>query len=174
MMFTRRSLLLAGLFLSGCSWLKPNPDEPVRRLTGQFLLKDARTNQRLSARYRIEQSPDKIRLDILGPLNAVLARLESDESGITYTEAGKAPVTEHDVDAFMNRTLGFSVSLPCLLDWLFGEPDSTIPFKFIEKDVFEQSGWRIRILERAEQNNRVRRLQLEKATTSILLTVSDP
>jgi len=166
---SRRHLLTITLAvcLAGCAEV-PLP-QSTGHWTGKFVLTPKEPSaKRESARFRLERSDTMLRLDILGPMNTRLARLETEEGSARLIEASGEVLVAPSAEELMQRVLGVSLPMPMLLAWFEGHPWQDAPALEQGPDHFTQSGWQVAILERAATGN-PRRIRLDSQSATLLL-----
>lgn len=92
----------------------------------------------VSGRYDLRRRAESIRLDLMTPLNGILARIDITSTGASLTLHGHdAPVTAQNAELLMTQMLGFSFPVEAVESWLRDE-----------RSAFYEYGWQIRILQR--------------------------
>jgi outer membrane lipoprotein LolB len=102
------------------------------------------------------QRPGRVDVTIANPLGQTVATIEVTPQSATLTQAGRAPVTEADVDTLSQRTLGWPLPVSGLRDWLQGYAVDAQGQRFsaspARNEVVTQDGWRLRFVEWQDPN----------------------
>lgn len=102
------------------------------------------------------QRPGRVDVTIANPLGQTVATIEVKPQSATLTQAGRAPVTEADVDTLSQRTLGWPLPVSGLRDWLQGYAVDAQGQRFSASpagnEVVTQDGWRLRFVEWQDPN----------------------
>lgn len=102
------------------------------------------------------QRPGRVDVTIANPLGQTVATIEVTPQSATLTQAGRAPVTEADVDTLSQRTLGWPLPVSGLRDWLQGYAVDAQGQRFSASpagnEVVTQDGWRLRFVEWQDPN----------------------
>ncbi len=102
------------------------------------------------------QHPGRVDVTIANPLGQTVATIEVTPQSATLTQAGRAPVTEADVDTLSQRTLGWPLPVSGLRDWLQGYAVDAQGQRFsaspARNEVVTQDGWRLRFVEWQDPN----------------------
>lgn len=137
-----------------------------RRWAGRFSLRAQGPQGAVSetGRFEFVEGRRGLRLDLLTPLNGVVARIESSPEGAFFYRGGEAtPEVDADLDRLLMRLLGFTLPVNALPELLEGRTDT-----------LSSSGWTGTVLARRE-DGRVRTARIERAASSttpaVLLTV---
>lgn len=166
-MITRRSLLtgvgsLVLLQLAGCSTVSVEPD--LRFATrGRFTL--VLTNlsgerENLSGNFSFKRTDVFSRLDLLTPLNGILARIELRDGMASFSkDLNDAPITAPDIETLMERTVGFSMPVEALEEWALA---SNTP---------EGYGWIVRVMKREAGRPKIVRAERRIAQGSVRITI---
>ena len=117
-----------------------------------------------TGRFEFVEDPQGLRLDLLTPLNGIVARIESSPEGAFFYRGTEAtPEVDADLDRLLERLLGFTLpvnALPELLE--------------LGTDTLSRGAWTGTVLTRRE-DGRVRTVRIERAASSttpaVLLTV---
>lgn len=174
---------LAGLLLlAGCRSLPPAvPEADAGNYAGRFSLAvthaepgGAERREVWSGRFALAVGARSLRLDLVSPLGATLARFETDaaEARLLLPEGGGVRV-EHgsDPQALAERVLGWSLPIAGLPDWVAGHPAPGRPFRTVAPPAdqapdpfterFEQDGWTV-VVERAGAAGLAQRVQMNR------------
>lgn len=102
------------------------------------------------------QRPGRVDVTIANPLGQTVATIEVTPQSATLTQAGRAPVTEADVDTLSQRTLGWPLPVSGLRDWLQGYAVDAQGQRFsaspASNEVVTRDGWRLRFVEWQDPN----------------------
>lgn len=102
------------------------------------------------------QRPGTVDVTIANPLGQTVATIEVTPQSATLTQAGRAPVTEADVDTLSQRTLGWPLPVSGLRDWLQGYAVDAQGQRFsaspARNEVATKDGWRLRFVEWQDPN----------------------
>lgn len=102
------------------------------------------------------QRPGRVDVTIANPLGQTVATIEVTPQSATLTQAGRAPVTEADVDTLSQRTLGWPLPVSGLRDWLQGYAVDAQGQRFsaspARNEVVTRDGWRLRFVEWQDPN----------------------
>jgi len=142
-----RLLLLLGVaMLPGCATV-PAPaiqTEPeaysrhLQRLTSirEFSLSGRMAvqteNRGVSGSLRWEHAEESDRLAMYSPLGAQVAEIISGSAGVTLTTSDQKTYAAEDAEALMQQTMGWSLPLNGLTDWVLGRP---------APGAYDQAGW---------------------------------
>ncbi len=138
----RRTLLslpiaTAILALGGCAYKQPL----LFKRSGRFSLVTTSTSgerEAVNGRFSLYRTSDSLHLDLMTPLNGILASIEVTPSGAVLTTAqDDAPVTASNAEELIRLTTGVTVPIEALERWLTMTGDRASEF-----------GWLIRVLNR--------------------------
>lgn len=166
-MIKRRTFLSGVSFLtlwqlSGCSTLAFLPNQKFSA-RGRFTLIATSPEgkvENLSGKYSFTRTDSLIRLDLLTPLNGVLARIEMRDGIASFSRGiNEAPITAPNVETLMNQNLGFSVPIEALEEWATttGAPQGY--------------GWNIRVLKRENQRPKTIRAHQQFPHVDVKVTI---
>lgn len=114
------------------------------------------TRESMTVNFDWTQRPGKVDVTIANPLGQTVATIEVTPQSATLTQAGRAPVTEADVDTLSQRTLGWPLPVSGLRDWLQGYAVDAQGQRFsaspARNEVVTQDGWRLRFVEWQDPN----------------------
>ncbi len=100
--------------------------------------------------FEWSQQPGQIDVSLISPLKQTMATIKVTPQQATLTEAGRAPRSAPDVDALTRQTLGWSLPVSGLRDWLQGYATDASGKRFAaspaNNSVFTQDGWRLRFV----------------------------
>ncbi len=167
MPITRRLTLLACaaafVTLAGCAATSTNlaPVGAYRDsidLSGRLSVnyqKDGR-QESLTGNYDWIQRPGRVDVTLANPLGQTMATIEVTPQSATLTQAGRAPVSEADIDTLTQRTLGWPLPVAGLRDWLQGYAVDAQGQRFAaspaRNEVVTKDGWRLRFVEWQDPN----------------------
>jgi outer membrane lipoprotein LolB len=160
------AILAIAAALSGCATTNANLSQaPVAGyrdsidLTGRLAVhyeKDGQS-QNLNPNFTWTQRPGRIDVTLLSPLGQTLATISVTPQQATLTQAGQAPVVAEDIDHLTARTLGWSLPVSGLREWLQGhavdangKPFNASP---ANNSVVTKDGWHLRFLAWQEETS---------------------
>jgi outer membrane lipoprotein LolB len=180
------------LLLAGCRSLPPPPPEtPTGTFAGRFSLSithsepgGADRHEVWSGRFALAVGAQTLRLDLVSPLGATLARFETDaHEARLLVPAGGGVRVEHGADAqsLSERVLGWSLPIAGMPDWIAGHPSPERPYRVLAQpadapgaagadagpgaatapDRFEQDGWTV-VVERGTDARAAQRVQMSR------------
>jgi outer membrane lipoprotein LolB len=102
----------------------------------------------MSGKFTWDQQPGHIDVAIFSPLGQTQATITVTPQAATLTLAGKPPREAKDIDTLTAQTLGWSLPVSGLRDWLQGYATDANGKRFIaspaNNSVVTQDGWRLR------------------------------
>ncbi|MCA1247436.1 outer membrane lipoprotein LolB [Massilia sp. MS-15] len=105
----------------------------------------------LNGSFDWSQQPGRVDVTLSNPLGQTVATIAVTPQSATLTQAGRAPVTEADIDTLTQRTLGWPLPVAGLRDWLQGYAVDAQGQRFAaspaRNEVVTQDGWRLRFVE---------------------------
>lgn len=105
----------------------------------------------LTGNFDWTQRPGRVDVALANPLGQTIATIEVTPQAATLTQAGRAPLTETDIDTLTQRTLGWPLPVSGLRDWLQGYAVDAQGQRFAaspaRNEVVTADGWRLRFLE---------------------------
>ena len=145
-------------FLAGCATTSTNlatvgAYRDTIDLSGRLSVNYQKDNKResLTGNFDWTQRPGHVDVALANPLGQTIATIEVTPQAATLTQAGRAPVTEADVDTLSQRTLGWPLPVSGLRDWLQGYAVDAQGQRFsaspARNEVVTQDGWRLRFVE---------------------------
>lgn len=148
--------LLAGvLLLAGCATAPPISSNPVAdyrdaiELNGRLSVnydKDGKQDT-LSVKFNWLQKGEQIDVGLASPLGQTVATISVTPGAATLVQSGKAPRTAADIDALTTDTLGWSLPVAGLRDWLQGYATAQGGKRFaaspLNNSVTTSDGWRL-------------------------------
>lgn len=105
----------------------------------------------LTGSFNWAQRPGNVDVELANPLGQTIATIAVTPQSATLTQAGRAPVTEADIDTLTQRTLGWPLPISGLRDWLQGyavdEQGQRFAASPARNEVVTKDGWRLRFVE---------------------------
>lgn len=112
-------MMAAPLLLAGCA---TSHQGSLFLRTGRFVLvfpTDDGRSKSVSGRFSLRKTAESTTLDLMTPLNGILARITTTPSGATMTTTREdSTVTADSAEALMHKTLGFSLPIEVMEGWL--------------------------------------------------------
>jgi outer membrane lipoprotein LolB len=182
----RSCLFLLSVLLGGCALLPSTPApamRPAQAESAPFALNGRiaahHQDKRYSAGLRWTHRARSDEVLLLTPLGQTAARVYSDASGATL-EDGSKHYQASDVEALMQRVLGWQLPLNGLHHWVLGMAAMDSPAQ-IERDdtgrvaVLHQDGWEVRYLRYAGdgRDSLPARLQLSREDLQVQLLIDE-
>jgi outer membrane lipoprotein LolB len=153
------AILAIAALLGGCATAPANlSTSPVAAyrdsidLTGHLSVTYQQNGQPqpLNGQYTWTQRPGRIDVNLVSPLGQTIAQIAVTPQQATLTQAGQPPVVASDIDSLTKRTLGWSLPVSGLRDWLQGYAVDASGKRFAaspaKNEVFTQDGWRLRFI----------------------------
>ena len=110
----------------------------------------------LTGSFDWTQRPGTVDVTLANPLGQTIATIAVTPQSATLTQAGRAPVTEADIDTLTQRTLGWPLPVAGLRDWLQGYAVDGQGQRFAaspaRNEVLTRDGWRLRFVEWLDPN----------------------
>ena len=123
--------------------------------------------QSLPGGFEWEQDEQGIRINLLSQLDQTIARITQNAQGATLEMNGKPPRTASDLDQLLQDTLGWSLPVAGLRDWLQGfvaiDGNKPVAVK-AEDQTINTQGWKLRYVSWHEQPGPPKRLDLQRYT----------
>jgi outer membrane lipoprotein LolB len=117
--------------------------------------KDGQT-QSLNGSFDWTQRPGNVDVTLSNPLGQTMATISVTPQSATLTQAGRAPLTEANIDTLTQRALGWPLPVAGLRDWLQGYAVDAQGQRFsaspARNEVTTQDGWRLRFVEWQDPN----------------------
>jgi outer membrane lipoprotein LolB len=105
----------------------------------------------LTGSFDWTQRPGTVDVTLANPLGQTIATIAVTPQSATLTQAGRAPVSEADIDTLTQRTLGWPLPVSGLRDWLQGYAVDAQGQRFAaspaRNEVTTRDGWRLRFVE---------------------------
>ncbi|WP_229421122.1 outer membrane lipoprotein LolB [Telluria antibiotica] len=136
-------------------------------------LKDGQP-QPISGNFTWTQRPGRIDVALFSPLGQTVAEITVTPGTATLKQSGREPRVEKDIDALTAASLGWTLPVSGLRDWLQGYAVDTAGKRFVASpardSVVTNDGWRLRFVE--WQNGpggapMPRRIDAERSTTAV-------
>lgn len=109
--------------------------------------KDGQPQQPLGVKFNWEQTPGGVNVSLASPLGQTLAVINVTPDSATLTEANRPPRSAKDLETLTRDTLGWSLPVSGLRDWLQGYATGGDGKRFIaspaNSNVTTQDGWRV-------------------------------
>lgn len=152
------------LTLAGCATTAARSTAPVApyvdtlAVSGRLAVNYSRDGkpESLSFPFEWEQTPHATDVSLLNPLGNIVAKIKVTPDAATLTEAGKAPRMAADIDSLSAQTLGWSLPVSGLRDWLQGYATARDGSRFAAspaKDtVLTRDGWQVRFVSWQDEN----------------------
>ena len=152
--------LLTITAMVGCSSLQTLPSLPSLPQTersfhdniliqGRFSVAYEQSNrpQSVQGRFQWQQQGQRIDIDLMSPLGQTMAKLAITPNSATIQQTGKEIKVAENVAELSEQTLGWSLPVAGMRDWLQGFNRSTANQRQIarpnENDQFDTEGWHI-------------------------------
>jgi len=144
----------------GCSSLQtwpflPSPTQTERSfhdnilIQGRFSVTYEQSNrpQSVQGRFQWQQQGQRIDIDLMSPLGQTMAKLTITPNSATIQQTGKEIKVADNVAELTEQTLGWSLPVAGMRDWLQGFNRTTTNQRQIarpnENDQFDTEGWHI-------------------------------
>ena len=112
-------------------------------------IKDGR-QESLTGNFSWEQRPGRIDVSLASPLGQTIATIAVTPEGATLTQADRAPRSAADIDSLTQQTLGWTLPVSGLRDWLQGYALDAQGKRFAaspaNNSVVTRDGWRLRFV----------------------------
>lgn len=163
-MTTRRKLILTSLSLLVLGGCAVTDSESLFSAAGRFsvIVRAANGQQEsFNGRFSLRRTATLTTLDLMTPLNGILARIEVTPSGATLMRnPDEEPLRAPTAEALMERALGFSLPPDALEDWLR-----------MTQDQAEGWGWQVTVSERLA-NGLPKRIRAKRQTSEVALSLT--
>lgn len=179
-----RGALAWAALLSACASLPPAPtgaDRVAASYGGRFSLNvtheapgGADRREAWSGRFALSVGAQSLSLDLVSPLGATIARIETEPGAarLLLPEGGDVRVERGaDAQSLSERVLGWSLPIAGMPDWIGGHPSPGRAFRNFPAaddagaaapERFEQDGWDVTV-ERPAAERAGLRVQMERA-----------
>jgi outer membrane lipoprotein LolB len=156
----RLSLLLLAATLAGCATSTANlsrssvPDyRDTIDLTGRLSVnyqKEGRPDS-ITGNFNWSQRPGRIDVSLASPLGQTIAEISVTPQQASLTQANRPPRVAKDIDTLTAQSLGWSLPVSGLRDWLQGYALDAQGKRFAaspaNNSVYTRDGWRLRFVE---------------------------
>jgi outer membrane lipoprotein LolB len=162
----RLSLIVFAAALAGCATTATQPggapgaaapvaNAPYREtieLSGRLQVTYQKDGQpgSMNGPFEWSQRPGQLDVVFLNPLKQIAATINVTPQQATFTEAGRAPRSAADLESLTRQTLGWSLPVSGLRDWLQGYATDAsgrrVAASAANNSVFTQDGWRLRFV----------------------------
>jgi outer membrane lipoprotein LolB len=154
----RLAILAIAALLGGCATTANLSQAPVGAyrdsidLSGRLFVNYQREGQpqALNGMFQWSQRPGRIDVSLSSQLGQTVATISVTPQEATLTQAGREPVVASDIDSLTKRTLGWSLPVSGLRDWMQGYAVDAQGKRFAaspaNNTVFTQDGWRLRFV----------------------------
>lgn len=155
----RRIVALAaiGAVLTGCASTSPNlshasvaPYRDTLSLAGTLSVnyeKDGKPAS-ITGKFDWQQTPDRVDVSLATPLGQTLAQISVTPGSATLTQAEHPPRVAKDIDSLTTESLGWSLPVSGLRDWMQGYATGADGARFIaspaNNSVTTKDGWHLR------------------------------
>jgi outer membrane lipoprotein LolB len=159
MPITRRlSLFAIAAVLAGCATTTTTNNATVGAyrdtidLTGRLSANYQKDGQpgSVTANFEWSQQPGRIDVSVLSPTGQTMAMIKVTPDQATLTQANQAPRSAKDIDMLTAQTLGWSLPVAGLRDWLQGYATAADGKRFAaspaNNSVYTRDGWRLRFV----------------------------
>jgi outer membrane lipoprotein LolB len=149
------SFAACAVLLAACATTRPVSNAPVAdyrdnvELAGRLSVnydKDGKQDT-ISVKFNWVQKGERIDVGLASPLGQTVATIAVTPQSATLVQAGKAPRTAADIDALTADTLGWSLPVGGLRDWLQGYATARGGKRFAasptENTVTTSDGWQL-------------------------------
>ncbi len=150
------ALACACALLSACATTGPAPSQatvsPYRdsiELGGRLSVNYDKGGQpeTLAGKFTWSQTPGAVDVALLSPLGQTIAKIRVTPDAATLTQSDKTPRVARDIDTLTTQTLGWSLPVSGLRDWLQGYATGTDGTRFAaspaSNTVTTPDGWRL-------------------------------
>jgi len=107
--------------------------------------------QSITVNFTWAQRPGSIDVALFSPLGQTVATVNVTPAAATLTQSGRAPLVEKDIDTLTAKTLGWTLPVSGLRDWLQGYAVEAGGKRFAASpardNVVTADGWRLRFVD---------------------------
>jgi outer membrane lipoprotein LolB len=104
-----------------------------------------------NGKFSWTQRPGRIEVSLFSPLGQTIAEISVTPDAATLTQANREPRTARDIDTLTKETLGWSLPVGGLRDWLQGYAVDAQGKRFAaspaNNNVLTRDGWRLRFVD---------------------------
>lgn len=152
--FLAVSLAIAAATLAGCATAPRSsaavaPYRDSVALSGRIAINYSRDGKKesLNGKFTWEQTRANTDVSLISPTGQTVAVINVTPTSATLRENGKAPQTAPDLDALTQKTLGWTLPVSGLRDWLQGYAVDSEGKRFIatpaNDNVITRDGWKL-------------------------------
>ena len=156
----RRAFVLAACaaVLAGCATTAPLSQAPVAayrdtvNLAGRLSVnyqKDGKAES-ITGKFNWQQTPGRVDVSLASPLGQTIAAISVTPESATLTQAERPPRVAKDLETLTNESLGWSLPVSGLRDWLQGYATGADGKRFTaspaNSNVTTKDGWRLRFV----------------------------
>ena len=156
----RRAFALAACaaVLAGCATTAPLSQAPVAayrdtvNLAGRLSVnyqKDGKAES-ITGKFNWQQTPGRVDVSLASPLGQTIAAISVTPESATLTQAERPPRVAKDLETLTNESLGWSLPVSGLRDWLQGYATGADGKRFTaspaNSNVTTKDGWRLRFV----------------------------
>ncbi|GAB3462120.1 lipoprotein insertase outer membrane protein LolB [Massilia terrae] len=159
------AILAIAALLGGCATTSANLSQaPVAayrdsiELSGRLFVsyqKDGQP-QNLNGNFDWVQQPGRVEVSLSSQLGTTMARISVTPQQATLTQAGQQPVVAADIDTLTARTLGWTLPVSGLREWMQGYATDAGGKRFAaspaNNTVTTKDGWRLRFVSWQDEN----------------------
>ena len=172
--------ILAGCATGSAHLSNPNAAAAAYRdtldLSGRLAVNYHRDGQpqSITGSFTWNQRPGHIEIALFGPLGQTEATIAVTPGSATLTQSGKEPRVAQDIDALTQQTLGWSLPVAGLADWMQGYATDAdgkrVPASPANNSIVTKDGWRLRFAEwqdstKGSSGAMPRRIEAERSAT---------
>jgi outer membrane lipoprotein LolB len=178
----RLTLLALAAALAGCatpsaqlSHATVGPYRDSIDLSGRLSInyqKDGQAHS-LTGHFDWAQRPGEIQVSLASPLGQTIAKIRVTPQEAVLTQSERAPRVAKDIDTLTEQTLGWSLPVSGLRDWLQGYAVDADGRRFLaspaSNSVFTRDGWRLRFVSWQDDtaaHPQPRRIDAERSATA--------
>ncbi|WP_423043777.1 lipoprotein insertase outer membrane protein LolB [Undibacterium sp. Dicai25W] len=139
------------------------------QLSGKISVRYEKDNkpQQLPGSFEWEQSGQHLRINLLSPLGQTLARITLDDSRAILEQEGQSPRYAQNLDQLLQESLGWSLPVAGMRDWLQGfiPQENGQRQALIRVDqTLQNSGWTLRYASWQDHTDLPKRIELSRYT----------
>ena len=145
------------MILSGCAsaprQTNASPDRHYQenlQITGRISVQYQQNDkeQTLPGSFEWQQTASSTNITLLSPLGQVIATIEQNPTGASLQQTGKATRYASDLDSLLNDSLGWTLPVSGLRDWLQGfsldAQGKRVALKTDDNILLDTDGWHLR------------------------------